>query len=229
METTDIMENVRGLKALKAHSLLQRLRSEPFDHNQVGLVLSQWYHPLHFFPTFLARHVALSPNIPTRSFVSKILWQELGEGQPELSHEQVYVTTMKSVGFETAEFVDAEPLASTRALINEYDGARSDYLTSLGCLFATEAADLTMVAGIGQSVRKLTGARSLPWVDLHVRQEPDHTQSVANAIGVALTSEEITATSRAAENMFSRWIDFFSGIEGAVDQAGTRRMQKAAN
>lgn len=205
--------------ALKSHSLIRRMKCDPFNREQIRIVLCQWYHPLQFFPTFLARHIALSQTMAAKTFVSRILWQELGEGLPERSHEAVYIETMSTIGFSPPEFVAIEPLPATRRLVNEYrdkSAADSDFLTSLGYLFATEDADLAMVSSIGSAVRRFSGASVLPWVDIHVRQEPDHTESVESTLARGLSAEQLTVVAEGASRMFHLWHDFFSDLEQAI-------------
>lgn len=210
-----------GLEALRSHSLLERMNRETFGREAVRRILCQWYHPLHYFPTFLSRHMALSPTLAAKTQVSRIVWQELGEGDPERSHELVYVQTMSAIGFAPAEFVNTPMLDATRSLVGAYeDVSATDYATSLGFLRATEHADLAMVSAIGTAVRSFSGATSLPWVDIHVRQEPDHTDSVANVLAKDLSAQQTEAVVRGAERMYRLWIDFFSDIERAIAQGG---------
>ena len=42
------------LKAVTDHSLIKRLKEEPLSKNQVAFALGQYWHPIHFFPDFLA-------------------------------------------------------------------------------------------------------------------------------------------------------------------------------
>src|SRR5678809_686441 len=55
---------------------------------QVVIILGQWFHPLHYFPTFLSRLISVSPKLETQTYVSRILWEELGEGDPRRAHEK---------------------------------------------------------------------------------------------------------------------------------------------
>lgn len=218
-----------GLEALRSHSMLERMNREAFDREAVRRILCQWYHPLHYFPTFLSRHMALSPTLAAKTHVSRIVWQELGEGDPERSHERIYVETMSAIGFSPAEFVNTPMLGATRSLVSAYeDMSGTDYATSLGFLRATEHADLAMVSAIGNAVRSFSGATALPWVDIHIRQEPDHTDSVASVLAKDLSTEQTEAVVHGAERMYRLWIDFFSDIERSIGKpAMNRRLEPA--
>jgi hypothetical protein len=69
-----------------------------------------------------------------------------------------------------------------------------------------------MVSGIGNAVRRVTGARDLPWVDIHILQEPDHVEQVNEAIEPDFTAEEVERIVSHAEEMWSLWIAFFDRL-----------------
>jgi hypothetical protein len=69
-----------------------------------------------------------------------------------------------------------------------------------------------MVSGIGNAVRRVTGAKDLPWVDIHVLQEPDHVEQVNEAIEPDFTDEEVNEIVARAEEMWSLWIAFFDRL-----------------
>src|SRR5215813_6881530 len=103
-----------------------RFFSRDRDRAQVALFLGQWWHPLHFFPTFLSRLISNLRDLEMKTAVSKILWEELGEGNPERAHERIYVQTMTSVGF-AADSVNAAPaLPTTQRLVQRYGEAAAD-------------------------------------------------------------------------------------------------------
>ena len=213
------MENLGGFShqlAVSTHPLIKHMRLERMSRESVSVVLGQWYHPLHYFPEFLARHIAVAPDIASKTYASKILWQELGEGDPARAHETIFIDTMAAAGFTRGELVEAVPLGKTRELLDQFAACGKNLSHSLGALFATEAADLTMVAAIGASVRHSTGLTALPWVEIHVRQEPDHTESVEKTIFLehdAIFNDEVEV---ATNSMAKRWWNFFSGIQAEI-------------
>jgi pyrroloquinoline quinone (PQQ) biosynthesis protein C len=214
--SNELSNSDRG-NALKHHPLLKAMRAISLSRDDIVTILSQWYYPLHYFPVFLSRYIAIAPTIEAKTFISKILWQELGEGVPDRAHETVYISTMKSVGFNVSEFVGTPKLAATSALVAAYaQASHEDHLRSLGYLFATECADLAMVGSIGASVRKLTKAERLPWVDIHVQQEPDHTESVSDVLESGFSAEDRQTVRNAATEMFALWCNFFSGISHSI-------------
>lgn len=203
------------------HRFFSRVRnSGDLDRPQVARFLGQWWHPLHFFPTFLSRLVSNLRDLEMKTAVSKILWEELGEGDAARAHERIYVDTMTSVGF-TAESVHAQtPLPATERLVQRYGEAAADCWSGLGFLYGTEVADLAMVSGIGVSVRRVTGEKQLPWVTIHAHQEPGHITSAEDAMPVELSELETRKIHDGAREMWSLWIAFFDTLDDHREAAG---------
>lgn len=185
-----------------------------------AVILGQWFHPLHYFPVFLSRLISVTPNVEAQTYISRILWEELGEGDPQRAHEKIYVQTMVTGGFEKTQFTEAPPLAATRRLVHGYERASSEYLPGLGFLYGTEVVDLQMVATIGALMKRSTGLRTLPWVDIHVAQEPGHvessTQTLEQSGDRSLDLDEQHRVVTHAEEMWTLWKDFFQSIRQEI-------------
>lgn len=180
------------------------------------VILGQWFHPLHYFPVFLSRLISVAPNVEAQTYISRILWEELGEGDPRRAHEKIYVETMVDGGFEKTQFTEAPPLAATRKLVDGYERASSEYLSGLGFLYGTEVVDLQMVATIGALMKRCTGLRTLPWVDIHVAQEPGHVESSSQTLDQPLDQDEQHRVVTSAEEMWTLWKDFFTSIRHEI-------------
>ena len=136
----------------------------------------------------------------------------------------IYVETMTSGGFDKTQFTEAPPLAATRRLVDGYEKASSEYLSGLGFLYGTEVVDLQMVATIGALMKRCTGLRTLPWVDIHVQQEPGHVESSTLTLDQpgdqsgdqSLDQNEQHRVVTSAEEMWTLWIDFFKSIRQEI-------------
>lgn len=186
------------------------------------VILGQWFHPLHYFPVFLSRLISVTPNVESQTYISRILWEELGEGDPVRAHEKIYVETMTGGGFERADFTEAPPLAATRRLVDGYEKASSEFLSGLGFLYGTEVVDLQMVATIGALMKRCTGLRTLPWVDIHVAQEPGHVESSSSTLDQSLDHDAQHRVVTSAEEMWTLWTDFFKSIREEILPRMTR-------
>lgn len=199
-------------------TFLKDLKNEcgTLSREQVVIILGQWFHPLHYFPTFLSRLISISPEIETQTFISRILWEELGEGDPRRAHEKVYIETISDGGFAKEQVAGAPPLNATRRLIEGYKQASMNCLSGLGFLYGTEVVDLPMVATIGELMRRCTGKRDLPWVNIHVSQETGHVDSANETLKLAFTEAEQGEIVGQAEQMWTLWIDFFRKIRSEI-------------
>lgn len=182
------------------------------SREQIALILGQWFHPLHYFPTFLSRLISVTPDIETQTFISRILWEELGEGDPQCAHEKIYKQTMSDGGFSLHEIAEAPPFTATRELVAGYEKSSTSYLAGLGFMYGTEVVDLPMVSTIGELMRRSTGQRNLPWVNIHVAQEPGHVESSKETLKPSFTAEEQGQIVENAERMWRLWINFFKSI-----------------
>lgn len=190
----------------------QLVRRNDVSKQQAAIILGQWWHPLRYFTTFLARCIAVLPEIEAKSALSNILAQEAGAGHPKDAHEVIFVDTMCKAGFTEAEVSGAEPFPETVQLVNGYRTGSSRRLSALGCVFATEVTDLIMVSSIGKAVTAATGVRRLEWVDIHIDQEPGHVEDASSALLTAFTPSEINEVIDAADHMWQLWISFFDRI-----------------
>jgi heme oxygenase-like protein len=199
-------------------TFLKNLKGEcgTLSPEQVVVILGQWFHPLHYFPTFLSRLISVSLDIETQAYVSRILWEELGEGDPRRAHEKVYIETISDGGFVKEHVAGAPPLNATRKLVEGYEQASKNWLSGLGFLYGTEVVDLPMVATIGELMRRCTGKKDLPWVNIHVSQEPGHVDSANQTLKPAFNLEEQREIVKQAEQMWTLWIDFFKDIRNEI-------------
>lgn len=199
-------------KELIHHPFFKEVKTVPLTREQVGTFLGQWWHPLHYFPNFLSRTIDQVPVLEMKTAICKILNQELGEGDPARAHERIYVTTMESAGFDRATVSEASPFPETRLLVQRYHEASAERLSALGFVYGTEVADLAMVSGIGNAVRRVSGLKDLPWVDIHVQQEPDHVEQANEALEAGFTAKEVDQIVDSAEEMWTLWIAFFDRL-----------------
>lgn len=214
-------------KELIHHPFFKEVRTSELTRDKVGIFLGQWWHPLHYFPNFLSRTIDAVPALEMKTAVSKILYQELGEGDPARAHERIYITTMEEAGFDRATVAEAAPLEETRHLVQRYQEASADRLSALGFVYGTEVADLAMVAGIGNAVRRVSGLQDLAWVDIHIQQEPDHVEEANAALDAGLTEDEVNRIVASAEEMWTLWIAFFDRLRNVMFEAAPAEVAEA--
>jgi pyrroloquinoline quinone (PQQ) biosynthesis protein C len=198
--------------ALTQHAFFSHLQHAEVSRDLAARFVGQWWHPLHYFPTFLARSIAVSKSLTTKTATSRILFEELGEGHPAAAHEQIYIDTMKAAGFSDREIFETAAEPATAALVNGYADSSATDMTALGFIYATEVADLVMVNGIGTAVRRAVGNVPLPWVDIHVQQEPGHVKDADSALSTSLDMADRAIIIETAESAWNLWIAFFDAL-----------------
>lgn len=201
---------------LVKNPFFHRIRRPDFGRDDLLVTLGQWWHPLHYFPTFLANSIAIAPSIRTKAAIGKILYQELGDGRAENAHEILYLSTIASAGLDAAEVEASPPLPATARLIAGYADSAGDWQMALGYVLATETADLFMVGSLGAAITRVTGQSNLPWFDIHVAQEPGHVEEASKALYGAVGPSDQAQVLRHADMMWNLWSDFFSGIDAQL-------------
>jgi pyrroloquinoline quinone (PQQ) biosynthesis protein C len=211
---------------LASSPVYQKFREHPFfaavdtadlTREQATILIEQWWHPLHYFPTFLARCVSVLPGIAGKSAIARILNQEAGGGDVAMAHEVIYVESMDKCGFDRERVTGTAPYAETAALVDGYRRASESAESALGFIFATENTDLLMVSSIGKAIERTTGITDNEWVSIHVEQEPDHVEEANHALLADFTAEQEDAVVAAADQMWQLWTAFFDRLAAEAD------------
>lgn len=203
-----------------AHEFFSEVKSKPLSKSQVAVFVGQWWHPLHYFPTFLARSVSVLPDICSKSAITHILSQEVGDGKPDMAHEVIYTRSMRIAGFDVDAVTGTAALPETTDLVNGYEKASAEHLSALGFVFATEVTDLLMVSTIGLAVERATGIGDLEWVDIHISQEPDHVEEAGHSLTQNFGQDEEARILASAEDMWRLWHRFFDGLAKEIGITG---------
>ncbi|MBA0882483.1 iron-containing redox enzyme family protein [Flavobacterium undicola] len=208
---------------LVSHQFLKKMKGGQLTRDEVSMVVGQWYYPLENFPFFLSKSISNIKNTSIQSFISDILHEELGCGNPNDSHLELYISTCVDVGLDEKQIANSPAFDATNELIKGYKAAAEGFNSSLGFLYATEVADLVMVSSIGLAISKISGKQmeDLPWVDIHVKQEPNHVKNVDNVLDIKFEKERVDEILRTAREMWNLWINFFTEIDLQINKKKT--------
>lgn len=202
---------------LLRHSFFENIKKPEYrSQKQLQIVLGQYWHLVHFFPRFLGRLISSTDRIKIQTAIAKILSQETGEGELKQAHEVIYLDTMAKAGFDPELLKNASPNMATRNLLALFEAFSARTPEGLGLLFATETIDLKMVSGIGYAVKKLSGLNELEWVDIHVKQEPDHVDCATDTLFAGQSEQEHDLISKAAELSWELWSRFYDELNEAI-------------
>lgn len=213
-------------KTFRDHPFFASVGTAELTKEQAAIVIEQWWHPLHYFPTFLARCVAVLPSIAAKSAIARILNQEAGNGTVSMAHEVIYVDSMVKCGFAGDRVAGTDPYPETVALVKGYQTAPETSEAALGFIFATETTDLLMVSSIGTVIERTTGTTDNRWVSIHVEQEPDHVEEANHALLADFNAAQEDSVVAAADEMWRLWTTFFDRLSqetgiGATDAGAT--------
>lgn len=216
METTvsfgDRLAESPVYKSFCEHPFFAAVDSAELTKEQAAILIEQWWHPLHYFPTFLAKCVAVLPDIASKSAITRILNQEAGGGNVDRAHEVIYTASMEKCGFDPARVTGTAPYEETAALVDGYRDSTENRESALGFIFATETTDLLMVSSIGKAIERTTGVTDNEWVSIHIEQEPDHVEEANHALLADFSPEQERAVYEAAERMWQLWSAFFDRL-----------------
>jgi pyrroloquinoline quinone (PQQ) biosynthesis protein C len=198
------------------HPFLKRICKHPLTVDQLSFFMGQWYHLLCNFSPYLARTISNLVDPSAQTFAAKILYQELGEGDPSRAHLALFVETMSGAGLNRQVVVSSPPIEETVQWVAEHWRAAESGLAGLSFLYGTEKVDLPMVSSVGRAIRLSTGVKALPWVDIHAQQEGDHVSMVNEVVKLSFTDSEKEEVLKGMERVWELWRDFFTGVERCV-------------
>lgn len=199
-------------QSLLRHPFFDHVASEPLDRDQVAIFLGQYWYPISYFPEFLARTVALLPTTELKTQIAKILYQELGEGEVERAHENLYRDTMVDAGFTETSVTGTPMTEPTRRLMEGYRRSTDRFQSALGFVYGTEIIDMRIVSGLGAAVTAASGKATLPWVEIHVEQEPEHVRKARHAVRLDFSAKDMAEIVENAEEIWRLWDGFFSSL-----------------
>jgi pyrroloquinoline quinone (PQQ) biosynthesis protein C len=212
-------------KRFRNHPFFTAVDAAEFTKEQAEILIQQWRHPLHYFPTFLARSIAVLPDIASKTAITRILNQEVGDGSVARAHEVIYRDSMQKSEFDGNRITSAVPYAETAALVEGYKDASAVRESALGFIFATETTDLLMVSSIGTAIRRTTGVTDNEWVSIHVQQEPDHVEEANHALLTDFDAEQERVILAETDNLWKLWTAFFDRltVEADINQSMSTR------
>lgn len=214
-EIQKILKSDSQRQSLVSHPVLKKMKEKHLTKNQVSTIVGQYYYPIENFCFFLSASISHMKNTSIQTFISDILHEELGCGNPEESHLDLYISTCIDSGIDKEVIVDSPIFKSTKNLVEGYKKSVKKQNSALGFLYATEVADLVMVSSIGTAIANLCNKtiKDLPWVDIHVQQEPNHVNKVDSSLNLEFSEEEFEEILFSARSMWNLWIEFFNELE----------------
>ena len=179
---------------------------------QLEAALGQYWHLLHYFPTFLSGLVHSSSSLEVQTYVSKILFQELGEGDCARAHERFFLDALEECDLDVTAITTAPATPATQHLLDVFTAGAGDRLKGIGVLYATEATDLTIVTQLAVAIKRVTGREGLAWEQVHREQEGDHVVCSDSALESFFSQVESEKIQESTGQTAALWARFFESL-----------------
>ena len=188
----------------------------------------EFYHFSRFFPRILVTQLVNTADEAVAAELSKVLYSELGSGDPSKRHELLYRDFLASVGVDVADAISTPMLPSTAAYIGGMEELYSSPrpYVALGASFGLENMAIAMWDQLIPGLERIKD-RSFPDMDytyfgFHRELEASHEDAMEAAVtahdhvGVEERRELRDGAGRVLDYLEGFWI----GLEARRDDAG---------
>lgn len=204
--------------ALWRHPFVERCRAGELTLAQVRVLGGQMYKFSSEFTCFLAKALASCRDEQARLVIGQNLWEELGEGDPDRAHPELFRRFTRALRISDRELlaIPAEP--ETTQLIDTYLGL-SDRYGELGLIGALCFASEGIVAGLYSQIE--TGLlkavafdkADLAFFEVHIHVDDGHAQNLESILLPRLRgAEDVERTEAAIGAALDARCRFFDGV-----------------
>jgi pyrroloquinoline-quinone synthase len=204
------------------HPFLHQCSTGTLTLKEVQFLAVQMYKFSKEFNRILAGVLACCPDEGAQLVILENLFDEMGQGDPNLAHPTLFRRFTQALGIDDAALAASPTAPETQAMIDTYLNlpCQYGYLAGLGAIcFASEGIVNALYTQLYQGI---VGAAALPkealiFFELHIDVDDSHAAKLAALIEPRLTSEEqaITLNRAILEAMDAR-CNFFNGIQRQI-------------
>lgn len=220
----DTFREVAKNHPLWNHSFLTRCRSDRLTLPEIRILAVQMYQFSNIFNRILASILAYCPDAEAQQVILENLVDEMGEGNPDAAHPELFRRFTRSLGIEDATLAEMPPTPETLHLIDTYLGLpdQHGYLAALGAVcFASEGIVGTLYAQLQQGI---SGATTLPedalaFFTVHIHVDEGHAAKLAALLEPRMTSaQQARDVESAIVQALNARVRFFDGIQRQTAQ-----------
>lgn len=175
------------------HGAINNLYLDRFKNGDItdeGLkeFATEFYNFVRFFPQILISQLVNTEDEEVADDLTKILYSELGDGQPHHRHELLYRDFLRSIGIDVHEAMSRPMLSSTRAYVKGLEQLYGDgnHFMALGASFGLENMAITMWDHLIPGLTYLKTARyphaDLTYFTFHRQLESAHEEAMEHAM-----------------------------------------------
>lgn len=178
----------------------------------------EFYNFVRFFPKILVAQLINTEDESVADELTRVLYSELGEGNPENRHELLYRRFLRSIHLDLHQALTRPMMPSTKAYIEGMEELYSsgNHEQALGASFGLENMAITMWDHLIPGLNRLRQARypamDLRYFTFHRELESAHEEAMLQAVA-ALEGH----SSRQGKLSFLERQDFHSGVRQVLD------------
>lgn len=215
----DSLRSITKHHSLWNHSFLERCGSSQLSLPEIGILATQMYAFCKDFNRILASILSCCPNENTQLVILQNLYDEMGEGDLNQSHPELFRRFTRALGMNDETLATQVVTPETRNLISSYLEIphKYGYLAALGTVcYASEGIVSYLYS---QLYKGIIDAASLPkdsliFFELHIDIDDNHAANLERVIeSTFLTPEDETNIKQAITEAMDARLQFFHGIE----------------
>lgn len=195
---------------------LDRFAAGDIAREEVAPFAYEFYNFTRFFPRVLVTQLVNTEDEGVADELTRVLYSELGDGDPRKRHELLYRDFLRSIGLGVSEALRQRMAPSTRAYIRGMERLYSspNHYVALGASFGLENMAIAMWDHLLPGLRAIKN-RWYPGMDMtyftfHRALEDTHEDAMERA--VAVSSGMTDRDRRDFERGMLRMLDYLEGF-----------------
>ncbi len=178
----------------------------------------EFYNFARFFPKILVAQLVNTEDESVADELTRVLYSELGEGNPENRHELLYRHFLRSIDIDIHQALTKPMIPSTRAYIEGMEELYSsgNHEQALGASFGLENMAITMwdhlIPGLQSLRRERYPGLDLRYFTFHRELESTHEEAMVHAVAAMEGHSSLQGNLSIRERE-----DFHGGVKQVLD------------
>ncbi len=218
----DLFAFVKQRRSFGRHPLWLKIAEGKLPRPAMHIFAAQFFLQVREFPRAVSALHSRCPHAGERIKLAESLYEEeTGLISGSAPHPELFIKFGLALGMKREEMIEAQPLASTAALIDWFELSTRDRSFSEGIGAINVAAEGQVVGNFGPFARALEHHYGLnrddvSFFDVHELADRDHSDVGDNILStMALGESDRVRIRNAAHRSLDLWWQFFDGIERA--------------
>ncbi len=205
---------------------LDRFAAGDLSRREFPRFAIEFYAFSRFFPRILVTQLVNTEDEDVAEELTRVLYSELGDGDPAKRHELLYRSFLRSIGLEIGRVMRQPLLPPTRAYIKGMETLYSspNHFVALGASFGLENMAIAMWDYLIPGLKVYQGAwypqMDLEYFTFHRELENAHEDAMRRAVAAleGMTSRDQRDFRRGAQKVLDYLEGLWMGLEALKDQ-----------